>query len=120
MGTLKDTAAKIFVDPEAIPKFLKVRPVAYALNAKVELELDWLHCENIIFPVESAEGAAPIVPVVKQDGSLRICRDYKYTVNQVSKSDNHPIPKMEDLFATLAGGKKFTKLDTSQVYQHWK
>ena len=60
---------------------------------------------------------APIVPVVKQDGSVRICGDYKCTVNQVSKLDNYPIPKTEDLLATLGGGNKFTKLDMSQAYQ---
>lgn len=30
--------------------------------------------------------------------------------------DQYPLPKL-DLFATLAGGKKFTKLDVSQAYQ---
>ena len=48
------------------------------------------------------------------------CKDlwsYKQTVNQVSKLDNYPIPKTEDLLATLGGGEKFTKLDMSQAYQ---
>jgi len=67
--------------------------------------------------VEFTERAAPIVPVVKQDGSVRICGDYKCTVNQVSKLDNYPIPKTDDLLATLGGGNKFTKLDMSQAYQ---
>ena len=31
--------------------------------------------------------------------------------------DNYPIPKTEDLLATLGGGNKFTKLDMSQEYQ---
>lgn len=31
--------------------------------------------------------------------------------------DQYPLPKPEDLFATLAGGKKFTELDLSQAYQ---
>ena len=62
--------------------------------------------------------AAPIVPVVKSDGkSLRICGDFKLTVNQASKLDRYPIPKVEGLFAKLAGGKAFTTLDMSQVYQ---
>ena len=39
------------------------------------------------------------------------------TVNQVSKLDRYPIPRVEDLLATLAGGKSFTKLDMSQAYQ---
>ena len=29
----------------------------------------------------------------------------------------YPIPKVEDLLATLGGGEKFTKLDMSQAYQ---
>ena len=117
LGTLKGTTAKIYVDPEATPKFMKACPVPYALKAKVELELDRLQRENIISPVDFSEWAAPIVPVVKQDGSVRICLDYKGTVNQVSKLDNYPIPKTEDLLATLGGGNKFTKLDMSQAYQ---
>ena len=39
------------------------------------------------------------------------------TVNPVAKLHRHPIPKVEDLFATLERGKKFTKLDLSQAYQ---
>ena len=39
------------------------------------------------------------------------------TVNQASKLDRYPIPRVEDLLATLAGGKSFTKLDISQAYQ---
>jgi len=63
------------------------------------------------------EWAAPLVPVVKQEGSVCICGDYKCTVNQVSKLDNYPIAKTEDSLATLGGGNKFTKLDMSQAYQ---
>ena len=118
LGTLKGTEAKIYVDPNAPPKFMKARPVPYALKAKVEKELDRLQSEGILSPVEFTEWAAPIVPVVKQDGLVRICSDYKCTVNQVSKLDNYLIPKTEDLLATLGGGgNKFTKLDMSQAYQ---
>ena len=49
--------------------------------------------------------------------SVHICGDFKLTVNQVSKLDRYPIPKIEDLFSQLAGGKSFTKLDLSQAYQ---
>ena len=33
------------------------------------------------------------------------------------KLDCHPIPRIEDLFATLGGGKLFSKLEMSQAYQ---
>ena len=47
----------------------------------------------------------------------KVCGDYKCTINQISKLDNYPIPKTEDLLTTLGGCQKFTKLDMSQAYQ---
>ena len=38
-------------------------------------------------------------------------------MNQVSKLIEYPLPRVDDLFATLAGGKLFTKLDMSHAYQ---
>ena len=53
----------------------------------------------------------------KSNGSIRICGDYKVTINPVLQVDQFPVPKPDDLFATLAGGKKFSKLDLSHAYQ---
>ena len=104
LGKLKGYTAKIHVDPRATPRFCKARPVPYALKNMVEEELDRLQREDIIEPVQFAEWAAPIVPVVKKDKkSLRICGDFKRTVNSASKLDKYPIPKIEDLFAQLTG-----------------
>ena len=58
------------------------------------------------------------MPILKRDlKSVRICGDFKLTVNQASKLDRYPIPKIEDLFAKVNGGKVFTQLDLSQAYQ---
>ena len=60
--------------------------------------------------VQFADWAAPIVPILKPDKkSLRICGHFKMTVNQASKLDAYPIPKVEDLFAKLSRGKRFSK-----------
>ncbi len=40
-------------------------------------EIDHLAKSGIIEPVEFSDWAALIVPVVKTDGSIRICGDYK-------------------------------------------
>ena len=48
------------------------------------------------------------MPVLKKDGSIRICGDYKLTVNQVAKKDAFPLPRIEDIFASLEGGQAFT------------
>ena len=117
LGTFSGPKAKIYVAEDASPKYYKARPVPYALREKVEKELERLQEEGTIEPVQFADWAAPIVPIVKDDKSIRICGDYKVTVNQAAKLDNYSIPKAEDLFATLSGGEKFTKLDMSQAYQ---
>ena len=54
---------------------------------------------------------------MKGDGNVRICGDYKVTINKAAKIDKYPIPRIDDLFASLSGGKKFTKLDLSHAYQ---
>ncbi|CAC5397747.1 unnamed protein product [Mytilus coruscus] len=92
LGTLKGTKARIYVDKDATPKYFKARPVPYALKEKIEKELDRLEKGGNIEKVEFSEWAAPIVPIVKPDKSVRICGDYKVTINQVSKLDNYPIP----------------------------
>ena len=115
---LKGYKAQISVDPNATPRFCKARPVPYAMYGKVDEELQRLEKDGIIEPVQFADWAAPIVTVLKSDGkSVHICGDFKVTVNQASKLDRYPIPKIKDLLAKLAGGKLFTKLDMSQAYQ---
>ena len=62
----------------------------------------------------------PIVPVPKGDGYFRICCDYKITINEALEIDQHPLPKLDKLFAALTGGHKFMVLDLSQAYQQLK
>ena len=54
---------------------------------------------------------------LKSDGSIHICRDYKLTVNKVSQPDIYPLPRIEELFTSLSGGKLFSKLDLANAYQ---
>ena len=93
-----------------------MRPVPYALRTKVEEELDCLEKDDIITRVEFSDWAAPIVPVVKSNGSIRICDDYKLTIHQVAETDTYPLPRI-DLFASLLEGKSSTKLDLAHAYQ---
>ena len=118
LGTLKNFQAKIHVDPTASPKFCKARTVPYTMRGKVEEELERLVQEGTLKPVQLADWAAPIVPVLKQDrSSIHICSDFRQTANPVAKLDRYPIPKVEDLLVTLVKGKSFTKMDLSHVYQ---
>ncbi|XP_056144368.1 uncharacterized protein K02A2.6-like [Lampris incognitus] len=72
--------------------------------------------DDIISPVEHSDWATPIVPVNKKDGTVRLCGDFKVTLNQALCVDKYPIPRIEDLFASLAGCQRFSKLDLSNAY----
>lgn len=116
LGTLQGYEAKFVMKENAVPRFCKARPVPYAIKEKIEEELNKLVQEGLLQPVELAEWAAPIVPVVKPDQSIRICGDFRLTVNQALETERYPLPKIEDILASLAGGEKFTKLDLSKAY----
>ncbi len=86
----------------------------------MEKELDRLERAGIISKIDRSDWAAPIVVVPKSDKSIRICGDYKVTINQNLEEETYPLPNTEDLFAKLAGGSLFSKLDLAHAYQQLK
>ncbi len=73
--------------PDVAPKFDKNRPLPLAMKERVEKEIDRLEEANIISPVKFSEWAAPVVPVIKKDSTIRLCGDYKVTVNQAANTE---------------------------------
>ena len=116
LGKIKGIEAKLHVDTQAKPLYFKARSVPLALKQKVEKELERLKEQDVITPVPFSEWATPIVPVVKSDGNVRVCGDYKLTANKVSNTEMYPLPKIEEIFASLSGGQTFSKLDLSHAY----
>ena len=53
-------------------------PVLFALRSKIEDELKRLKGLSIIFKVSAAKfSTTPIVPVLKSNRQVRICKDFK-------------------------------------------
>ena len=111
LGTIKSSQ----VNPNEHQKFCRARTVPYAMREKIE-ELDRLEGEGVLEKISHSEWATPIVAVPKPDRRVRLCGDFKVTVNPALLVNQYPLPRAEDLFATLARGKRFTKLDLSQAY----
>ena len=63
----------------------------------------------ILSKVEYSGWATPIVPVVKRNGSVRVCGDIKASVNPVLRAEQYTLPRLEDIFVNLAGGRHFSK-----------
>ena len=88
LGTLVGFKARMYIDPAARLKFWRARSVPYALRKKVKAEITHLLEKGTIEPVEWADWATPIVPVLKGDkNSVRICGNFRLTVNPVSRLD---------------------------------
>ena len=117
LGTIKGFKADIKLQEGAKPVFHKARPVPYALRHKIEEELDRLESQGVVMKVEHSDWASPIVCVPKKDGSIRICGDFKVSVNQVLLDNPYPLPDTEDVFATLGSGTVFSKIDLANAYQ---
>ncbi len=121
LGKLKGVKIKIPIPGDATPRFFKPRSVPYALRSRVENELEKFESQGVWKKVQYSSWAAPIVAVLKDakdpGGPVRVCGDYKITVNAVAPLDNYPIPNTNEQLATFAGGQKFSKIDLSQAYQ---
>ena len=55
---------------------------------------DYREREGILERVDSSDWKCPIVPIVKTSGEIRICGDYRATVNTATKIDQYPIPRI--------------------------
>ena len=82
--------------------------------AKLRKQLNELLQAGFIRPSKALFGA-PTLFQKKQDGSLRLCVDYR-ALNKVIVRNKYPIPLIADLFDQLSNAKFFSKLDLRSGY----
>ncbi|KAJ8713190.1 hypothetical protein PYW08_008494 [Mythimna loreyi] len=119
LGAFKNYKVKLQLSNDAKPIFFKARPIAFALRDKVDKELERLVNLGVLKPVKHADYASPIVPVLKRDGSVRLCADYSVTINKQLVIEQYPIPSVHELFSKLHGGQQFSKIDLSMAYNQF-
>ncbi|XP_055536158.1 uncharacterized protein K02A2.6-like [Wyeomyia smithii] len=120
LGRYQYETVKLELLDGAEPTFRKPRQVPYKFQQQVALELNKMEELGIITRVDSSRWGTPLVPVVKSDGSIRLCGDYKVTLNRYLKDVKHPLPTAEEIFAKLNGGTRFSKLDLSKAYNQFE
>jgi len=113
----EDYAISIDMSKDASPIFCKARPVPLALRPRMELEIHRLVNEGILTETKFSSWATPVVPVVKDNGSIRLCGDYSATLNRFLLKDHYPLPTSSELMTKLSDCKIFTKLDLRNAYQ---
>ncbi|XP_029141787.1 uncharacterized protein K02A2.6-like, partial [Protobothrops mucrosquamatus] len=105
------------LDPTITPIRVKPRRVPFALKGKIDAELYKLLQQGILEPVDSSPWETPIVMPLKANGEIRICADYKCTLNKALQQHAYPVPVVSHILASLKGGRIFAKLDLAQAYQ---
>ena len=116
-GLMNTSPIKIRLVDDAVPSAVHTaRNVPFPLLKSVKQELDRMEDAGIIRSVsEPTDWCAPMVPVPKSSGSVRITVDYK-NLNKCVKREIHPIPTVEQLTAELAGSSIYSKLDASSGF----
>ena len=116
LNQINNFTADVKLEKGSEPIFRKVRPVPYSLLQKVESELDRLEKNGVIKKVKTSKWASQIVVAPKTDRNIRICGDYKSMVNTCVEDRTYPLPTADDIYAKLANGRYFSKIDLSSAY----
>ena len=90
------------------------RRVPFAKQDEVATMLEQMHRRGVIEPSQSP-WSSPVVLVKKKDGSLRFCVDYRQ-LNDVTRKDSYPLPRIDDTLDQLEGTKVFSTLDLKSGY----
>lgn len=116
LSKIRGMEATLTLKFDAKPVFLKARSVPFRLINLIDKELDSLEKEGVLEHVDTSLFGTSIVPILKRDGSIRICRDYSVTVNPQLIVNEFPLPTTDELFSDLAGCKYYAKIDCSKAY----
>lgn len=116
-GRLDCDPMKIVLQQDAKPYCLTTaRRIPFPLQEKVQLQLNKLEKEGIIQKVtHPTDWCSPMVPVIKKNGDVRICVDFK-KLNDSVKREHFVLPNLEDIAPDLKGASVFTKLDASSGF----
>lgn len=112
-GKFKNGELTLTLTAEAKPKFFQPRRIPFAIKEMVESEIRRLETNEIISAVKFSEWGTPVVPVLKSPTAVRLCGDYKITINKYLVPDRYPLPRIEGIFDAVRGAAFFTKLDLS-------
>lgn len=120
LGTIKGFQARIFLKTDAKPIAFSARRIPFALRKPVENELNRLLKAGIIEKVDPSttaiEWATPTVNVNKGNGTVRVCGDFRVTLNPNLIQDQHIMPTFTELTNRLVNGKKFSVIDLKDAY----
>lgn len=114
----KDFVQKIFLKPDAVPKYVKQYPLPPTNRRVIAEKVREMVQQGIAEPSVSSWNA-PVLVVPKKDGKClkdgRLVIDYR-RLNDVVEDDKFPIPDITEILDGMDQEKFFTTLDLNQGY----
>lgn len=86
------------------------------MRGEVETQIEHMLSRGIIERVKFSDWASQVVLAKKKDGKIRLCCNYKNTLNPNLEKHEYPIPNVDDILFTLNGNSFFTLIDLSGAY----
>ena len=113
LGKLQNYQVKLHVDPGVKDVNVPPRAVPYHLSVQINEAIEQMIKEDVIeeHPTTQAWVSCAII-TPKSDGGTRVTLD----VNKALQAANHPIHRLEDIQARLAGARVFSKLDFESAF----
>lgn len=106
----------IALDPNVKPVVQAERRIPIPLEEAVSEKLDELEKHGIIEKVQQySPWQSAIVPVVKKDGSIRICVNMR-PANRAVLKESHPLPTIDQIASRMHGAAWFSTLDIEQAF----
>jgi hypothetical protein len=102
------------LEPGTTPPASRIYPLSGAQLAELRAQLQELLEKGFVRPSISPYGA-PILFVPKKDGGWRLCIDYR-ALNKITVRNQHPLPRIDEMFEQLHGSCVFSKLDLASGY----
>ena len=99
---------------DSTPVRQKPYRIPHAYHADVLKELSEME-KNGIIELSESEWASPLVIVSKKDGGIRLCVDYR-KLNQNTKFDAYPMPRIEEMLDKIGNSRFITTLDLAKGY----
>ncbi len=109
--TLKEGAQKEM-------RIFKAHTPPYNMRELLKETLQKMEREGVLERVDSSPIVSPIRAVVKTDGSLRVCGNYKKSLNPLLDTKQYPLPTTEECFHPMRGGEKYSKIDIRAAYNN--
>lgn len=112
----KNVLINIPIDKNVMPISQPYRRIPIPLEAKINKKLEELIDLDIIEQVDGpSEWVSPMVPVLKDNGEIRICIDMR-KANKAIMREKYPLPTMDSLLPNFRKAEYFSRLDIKNAF----